>query len=49
VTKESLSNAPGFDKDHWPNFADPKWSAEVEKHYQPNIDKAASRAKQRRG
>jgi len=49
VTKESLSNAPGFDKDHWPNFADPKWSAEVEKHYQPNIEKAASRAKQRRG
>src|SRR3569623_1205524 len=42
VTKESLSNAPGFDKDHWPNFADPKWSAEVEKHYKPNIDKAAS-------
>lgn len=49
VTKETLSNAQGFDKDHWPNFGDPKWSAENRRHYQKDIDRAASRAKQRRG
>lgn len=49
VSKDSLSKAPGFDKNHWPNFGDLKWSAEVEKHYKPHIDKAAARAKQRRG
>jgi sporulation protein YlmC with PRC-barrel domain len=49
VSKETLSNASGFDKDHWPNFGDPKWKAENQRHYQKDIDRAASRAKQRRG
>lgn len=32
-TKERLENAPGFDKDHWPNSADPKWNNEVRSYY----------------
>jgi sporulation protein YlmC with PRC-barrel domain len=33
VDKTSLKNAPGFAKDNWPNFADPKWSTDVDKFY----------------
>lgn len=31
--KETLKNAPGFDKDHWPDFADRTWGASVHSHY----------------
>ena len=40
VTKESLKNAPGFDKDHWPNFADSHWADQVHKHYAVHSDRA---------
>jgi sporulation protein YlmC with PRC-barrel domain len=33
VAKDTLKNAPGFDKDHWPNFADANWSATVDRFY----------------
>jgi sporulation protein YlmC with PRC-barrel domain len=33
VHQEALQNAPGFDKEHWPNFANPGWSAEVDRYY----------------
>ena len=33
VDKETLENAPGFDKDNWPNFADRKWGATIHEHY----------------
>ncbi|HXT60482.1 MAG TPA: PRC-barrel domain-containing protein [Pirellulales bacterium] len=49
VSKDTLTNAPGFDKDHWPNFGDKKWSDETERHYKTHVEKAASRAKERRG
>lgn len=29
VNKESLKNAPGFDKSNWPNMSDPGWGTEV--------------------
>ena len=32
-SKEALENAPGFDKDHWPNFSDRAWRAAVHSHY----------------
>lgn len=32
-TEESLENAPGFDKDQWPNFADREWGSSVHSHY----------------
>jgi len=33
VDKETLENAPGFDKDNWPDMADPNWGSEVYSHY----------------
>src|ERR1051325_8418689 len=27
VEKQQLENAPGFDKDNWPDMADPKWGS----------------------
>ncbi|MBV9507214.1 MAG: PRC-barrel domain-containing protein [Acidobacteriia bacterium] len=33
VDKTTLENAPGFDKDNWPDMADPTWSTQVYGHY----------------
>lgn len=33
VDAERLKNAPGFDKDHWPNFSDRSWGSQVHSHY----------------
>lgn len=33
ASKERLENAPGFDKDSWPNFADPQFTDTVRSFY----------------
>ena len=33
VPKERLQNAPGFDKDHWPNFADSAFAESIRSYY----------------
>jgi len=33
VSKERLKNAPGFDKDDWPDFADQTWENDVHTYY----------------
>jgi len=33
VDEQTLKNAPGFDKNSWPNFGDEKFRDELEKHY----------------
>jgi sporulation protein YlmC with PRC-barrel domain len=33
VDKEKLKNAPGFDKDNWPNIADRSWAEQVHAYY----------------
>jgi hypothetical protein len=33
VDQERLKNAPGFDKDNWPSWSDPAWSASVDSYY----------------
>ncbi len=33
VQPDVLDNAPGFDKDHWPDFADPQWGESIHSHY----------------
>lgn len=33
VDVERLKNAPGFDKDNWPDMADPSWNSTVESYY----------------
>jgi sporulation protein YlmC with PRC-barrel domain len=30
---EQIKNAPGFDRDHWPAMADPKWASSVHDFY----------------
>jgi sporulation protein YlmC with PRC-barrel domain len=32
-SKERLENAPGFDKDHWPDMADPAWGTGIYDYY----------------
>jgi sporulation protein YlmC with PRC-barrel domain len=31
--KETLKTAPGFDKNNWPDMADPKWGSEIYNFY----------------
>lgn len=33
LDEETLASAPGFDKDEWPDFADPNWTRQVHEHY----------------
>lgn len=33
VTEDTLKDAPGFDKDHWPSMADKTWATGVHKFY----------------
>jgi len=33
VDKELLKKAPGFDKNNWPDMADPAWGAELHSYY----------------
>jgi len=33
VQKDRLKDAPGFDKEDWPDFADPAWGAAIFNHY----------------
>lgn len=33
MPKERLKNAPGFDKDNWPDFADPEFSRSINSYY----------------
>jgi sporulation protein YlmC with PRC-barrel domain len=33
VDKQGLENAPGFDKDNWPDMADNQWGSKVYAHY----------------
>jgi sporulation protein YlmC with PRC-barrel domain len=36
VSKEALKNAPGFDKNQWPNFADPTFVRDIDSFYGSN-------------
>lgn len=33
IDKERLKEAPGFDKDHWPNMASPSFREEIQSYY----------------
>lgn len=39
VRRERLENAPGFDKDRWPDMSDPTWATSIHTYYgtQPPI------------
>lgn len=38
TNEERLKEAPGFDKDNWPNMADPTWEKAVHAYYGTQID-----------
>jgi hypothetical protein len=33
VNRAKLENAPGFDKDNWPDMADPSWGSRIYSYY----------------
>lgn len=33
ISRDRLKDAPGFDSDHWPNFADPAVAGQIGSHY----------------
>jgi sporulation protein YlmC with PRC-barrel domain len=33
IDREALEKAPGFDKDRWPDMANPAYGAEIHRHY----------------
>jgi sporulation protein YlmC with PRC-barrel domain len=33
VAKETLENAPGFDKENWPDMTNPEWGSGIYSHY----------------
>ena len=33
VERERLRDAPGFDKEHWPNMADQAWASKIHEYY----------------
>jgi sporulation protein YlmC with PRC-barrel domain len=42
VEKDRLKDAPGFDKEHWPNMADWTWTKAIHSYYgtKPNAESA---------
>jgi sporulation protein YlmC with PRC-barrel domain len=37
VPKDRLKTAPGFDKNQWPDFADPYWIEKIDKYYGESV------------
>lgn len=33
VDKDALKDAPGFDKNDWPNTSDPEWHSNIDSYY----------------
>lgn len=42
VDKAELESAPGFDKHHWPDMADPTWQAGIDRFYSRPAEGAKS-------
>lgn len=41
VSKDKLKTAPGFDKNHWPDFADPHWIQQIDQFYGDETTRSA--------
>lgn len=44
VEKDRLKEAPGFDKDKWPNMSDPSWTRKIHAYYGIDRDSRDPRA-----
>jgi len=42
IEKDILKNAPGFDKDKWPNMADQAWTKKIHAYYGIEMDPDAT-------
>jgi sporulation protein YlmC with PRC-barrel domain len=47
ITEKELEKAPGFDKNNWPDFADPVYYATIYEFYQVPVPKADGGSKQK--
>jgi sporulation protein YlmC with PRC-barrel domain len=43
VSQDTLKNAPGFDKNQWPNMADPNWAKSIDTYYERTATRPATR------
>jgi sporulation protein YlmC with PRC-barrel domain len=43
VSQDTLKNAPGFDKNQWPNVADPNWAKTIDTYYERTATRPATR------
>jgi len=43
VSQEALRNAPGFDKNHWPNTADTNWAKGIDTYYERTAQRQTTR------
>jgi len=43
VTKDRLENAPGFDKDNWPNMSDQTWAKDIHSYYGTTLPEVSLR------
>jgi sporulation protein YlmC with PRC-barrel domain len=43
VSQDTLKNAPGFDKNHWPDTANPNWAKEIDTYYQRTAGRTTTR------
>jgi sporulation protein YlmC with PRC-barrel domain len=43
VSQDTLKNAPGFDKNSWPNTADANWAKGIDTYYQRSAQRPATR------
>jgi len=46
VTKEQLDGAQGFDSDHWPDFADTKFTQDLDRRYNVSRNPSSSQIRQ---
>lgn len=47
VTQQQLEGDRGFDEDHWPNFADPKFTANIDRRYKVRQQRDETRTDRR--
>jgi len=43
VSQDSLKNAPGFDKNNWPDTANPNWAKSIDTYYERTATRPATR------
>lgn len=45
IDRKQLKKAPGFEKGHWPDLANPTWSYDVDEFYKAHVKTAKRSAR----